>query len=139
MLTQRYFRLWWIAVLLAAAGVGASMTLPRNATQATMPDRIIEKPVTKPDLFRTIVSYIDSEREDDPLVQVRPGIWAKRSNVEGVLINGTRYYYALLPHASFDPLSRGEVSLDDIQIVQEISEGDFTIVIYTIRPAPGTA
>lgn len=139
MIAQRYLRLWWIAILLALAAVGASMALPHQATRAIVPDRATRQPANRADLTSTILSYIENEREDDPLVQVSGGIWAKRSNVEGISINGTRYYYALLPHASFDPLSRGQVSLDDIQIVQEIREGEFTILIYTIRQAPSAA
>jgi len=114
------------------------MTLPRYPTRAIVPDKPIKSVPIQP-LSQIILSYIENEREDDPVIQIKAGVWAKRSNVEGISIDGIRYYYAILPHASFDPLSRGEVSLDDIHIVQEITEGDFKIIIYTIGPIPNAA
>ncbi len=91
------------------------------------------------EVTRIILSYLDDNRPDDPLVEVRSGVWAKSSNYHGVMIGGTCYYYALLPDQSFDPLSRGAVGPGDIQIVREIHDVDSTVIIYTLaRPGAGS-
>lgn len=89
--------------------------------------------VVKEDVIDKVKSYIIDHREDDPLVEVDNDLWIKQSNVEGIVINGERYYYSLIPHMSFDPVSVGKVTPDSINIVYQSDESDdFPIVIYTV-------
>ncbi len=83
-----------------------------------------------------ILSYLDHERADDPLIQVGNHIWIKASNVNGVVIGGQTFYYRLSPDASFDPVSRGAADPRDLVIWQVIHAEDSQIVIiYTLGPA----
>jgi hypothetical protein len=53
-----------------------------------------------------VARYATDLQPDDRLVEFE-GVVAKASNVHGVHVNGTRYYYRVLHHVSFDPASRG--------------------------------
>jgi hypothetical protein len=79
-----------------------------------------------------IRSYVEGNRADDPLIELPSGAWVKSSNYDGVTIGGEVYYYILLPHQSFDPLSRGAVTPDAVTNVDEISDGESVIIIYTL-------
>lgn len=72
--------------------------------------------------------YVGGHRTDDPLVSVNGGE-AKSSNVHGIQIAGTRYYYRVTGHASFDPLSRA--TLAQSETVGVLHPGsDWEVVIY---------
>lgn len=85
------------------------------------------------DVATVVMAYVESQRENDPLVQLGEEVWVKSSNYYGVEINGVVYYYCLFPHASFDPLCRGEVGREAVRVWKVISEPEFTIIIYTIN------
>jgi hypothetical protein len=80
-----------------------------------------------------VVSFADSwDTTKDPLVEVERGLMVKRSNVEGVIVEGVRYYYSMPNAPSFDPASRGEVK--DYEIVSTIDQGTpWEIVIYRLK------
>ncbi len=125
-----------LGVVWLALALGVVMVLPQGAARPAAAAPPAESPITVEEVVATVLSYVENERPDDPLVQVADGVWAKRSNYFGITIGGTVYYYALFPHASFDPLSRGAVSRDQVRIVRTLGESGFRIIIYVIR-APG--
>lgn len=79
-----------------------------------------------------IFSYISDLREDDPLIEVEQDIWIKRSNIEGIEIDEQTYFYTLFPHMSYDPVIRGEVASEDIEIVYE-RDGEIPVLIYKLK------
>lgn len=100
----------------------SSSTAPASAATALNADDV-----------RAVILFADTMQPDDPLVQVRGGVFAKRSNVLGVERNGYRIFYDLSPHQSFGPLRSGKVSERDINILAQQSTGHGTITIYTLR------
>ncbi|MBI3942618.1 MAG: hypothetical protein HY326_06345 [Chloroflexi bacterium] len=84
-----------------------------------------------------IMGYVDGTiNRPDPLVVVgdaHTNAYAKSSNVNGVVVNGQRYFYSLGPHLSYDPLSLGIVKRQDIRIILQIDDADgFNVLIYQI-------
>jgi hypothetical protein len=77
-----------------------------------------------------VLSYVSDLRADDSLVQVRPGVFAKRSNVAGVTIDGRTLYYDVVPHQSFGPLRRGHFSESDVVILARQPATGGLILIY---------
>jgi hypothetical protein len=77
-----------------------------------------------------VLDYARSMQPDDVLVQVRPGVFAKRSNVSGVDIGGRKVYYDIVSHQSFDPLSTGKLAESDVRMVGREAENGFLILIY---------
>jgi len=112
---------------------GAVMLVPRGATRQVAAAPPAEPPITVDEVVATVLSYVENERPDDLLIQVDDGVWAKRSNYFGIAVGGTVYYYAVFPHASFDPLSRGAVSMDQVRIIRTVGAPGFRIIIYVIR------
>jgi len=132
-LAGRQRQVWAIlGLVLLGAVLSVLVALPRHEPQPVAAAQPSASPPTEEDIVTTILSYVDSERPDDPLIQVDDGVWVKRSNYQGVTIGSVVYYYALLPHASFDPLSRGAVSADQVQIIRILDDPGFRILIYTI-------
>jgi hypothetical protein len=89
-------------------------------------------PLTSEERTR-VLDYAGALQPDDALVQVRPGVQAKRSNVEGVRLRGRTVYYDILGHQSFGPLGRGRVREDGVDVLERSAEGPFQVVIYTLR------
>jgi hypothetical protein len=70
--------------------------------------------------------------DTDPLINLSGGAQAKSSNVLGVEVDGTRYFYRSLHHASFDPLSRGQAG--DYVTVAVLHPGtEWEVEIYRRR------
>jgi len=77
-----------------------------------------------------VLSYTDSwNPEKDPLVAVQGDSMAKRSNVEGVVVDGVRYYYRMPNGPSFDPVSLGKAK--DFKVLSVMDTGTpWEVVIY---------
>jgi hypothetical protein len=90
-------------------------------------------PALTPAELDEALSYARQLRPDDPLVQVRPGVFAKRSNVEGVRLNGRTVYYDVLPHQSFGPLRSGKVSESQITVLGTERLGDTLVIVYVLK------
>jgi hypothetical protein len=138
-----------LVILLGLLGVGLGVTMampgrsvgkvPENS-QVQVADQLTDGPSYEEQvdqITETVLSYVEGQRDDDPLVEVRNGVWAKSSNYNGVVIAGQTYYYGIFPHQSFDPFTRGIVAADAVRIVREISNREFTVIIYVIIN-PGT-
>ncbi|MFQ6057980.1 MAG: hypothetical protein ACE5MB_03745 [Anaerolineae bacterium] len=116
-------------------GLGAVATLGGCGSPPDFPSPVVEASHLgrSSDFAEVVMAYVEGRRGDDPLVQLDENVWVKSSNYYGVRIDGVVYYYCLLPHASFDPLSRGEVDREAVRVRKVISEPEFTIIIYTIN------
>jgi hypothetical protein len=68
----------------------------------------------------------------DPLIALSPERSARASNLRGFEHGGAVYYYYVEGGANFDPLSRGAVTRDEIEILLRDSDGPQTFVIYRI-------
>jgi hypothetical protein len=69
---------------------------------------------------------------DDPLIEVRPGLSARASNLRGFQLSGETYYYYIEGTSNFDPLSRGAVARSAIEVLVRDSSGPQTVVIYRL-------
>jgi hypothetical protein len=69
----------------------------------------------------------------DPLIQLEPGVTVRSSNLRGLRLNGQVYYYYFEGLQNYDPLSRGKVTPDQVQVVlRDVSAGP-PLVIYQVR------
>ena len=84
-----------------------------------------------PEQLDHVLSYARAMQPDDTLVQIRPGVFAKSSNVNGVQLNGTTYYYDIASHQSFGPLRSGAVSESQIDVVGREAQPNFLVLVYT--------
>jgi len=69
---------------------------------------------------------------DDPAIEVQPGLRVSESNLRGFRLGGTTYFYYLEGAANFDPLSRGDVADDQVEILLRDTSGPQTLVIYRV-------
>jgi hypothetical protein len=70
---------------------------------------------------------------DDPLIDVKPGVSVRASNLRGLSMGGSTYYYYVEGHTNFDPLSRGVIKSDSVEIMLRDNSGPSSIVIYRVR------
>jgi hypothetical protein len=84
--------------------------------------------------FATVRAAIQSRLHDttEPLVEVAPGIRAPASSVGGLALNGYTYYYYREGQANFDPLSRGKLQRDQVELVSREPLGQDMVVIYRV-------
>jgi hypothetical protein len=68
----------------------------------------------------------------DPLIEIAPGVNARESSVRGFSLNGQTYYYYVEGRRGFDPLGRGAVAPDMVEIVLRDDGGPKTLVIYRL-------
>src|SRR5687767_10633355 len=84
-----------------------------------------------PDQLDHILSYARGMQPNAALVQVRPGVFAKFSNVHGVTLNGTTYYYDIASRQPFGPLRSGTLTESQINPIAREAQPNFLILIYT--------
>ncbi|GEM_PF-2082248 len=79
-----------------------------------------------------VVSFANSwDPELDPLVEVREGVVAKQSSVNGVKVGSDRYYYRMPYTVNYDPVSRGIAK--DYKVVSVVDPGTpLEIIIYRL-------
>jgi hypothetical protein len=116
-----------IVLIISFVGLGIDPLNP-NTSLAQESNKIeIEK------IKEEIYSYAHKHREDDPLIEVESNIHIKESNVYGVSIDGKTYFYSLFPHMSYDPVSRGDASRNEVNIIYDGQDEKIPIIIYTIK------
>jgi hypothetical protein len=121
-------RLFWtlfalIGVFIAGMLVLIVSLLPARAPLANTGDYAIVREAVWARLNGTV---------EDALIDVAPGITARSSNIRGFSLKGSTYYYYLEGRPSFDPLSRGLVHRDQIEIVLRDDGGPQALVIYRV-------
>lgn len=68
----------------------------------------------------------------DPLVELAPGVTARQSNIRGLSLAGRTYYYYLDGQPRFDPLARGVLARNSVEVVLRDERGPQALVIYTV-------
>ncbi len=81
------------------------------------------------DIVSYVATFIEGTSSNDKMIEWEEDLWIKDSNVNGVMYRGTKYYYSLSPHMSFDPVSLGEVAMSNIRIINKNAE----YIIYTLN------
>ncbi|HEU5316331.1 MAG TPA: hypothetical protein VFX49_09495 [Chloroflexota bacterium] len=127
-------------LLLVAAGVfivtALALLIPQTglfSRALSAPSAVAPQTQLGPADVERVLAYARSMQPDDTLIQVRPGVFAKRSNVEGIDVGGTRVYYDVASHQSFGPLRAGTVRESDVTVVGREATNGFLIVVYTKR------
>jgi hypothetical protein len=134
-------------LFLASAGAFIAPSLPRigggagrdrsTSASAALPTQAVStrpSPALLTDAERGLVlSYVQTLRPDDPLVPVRPGVEAKRSNVQGVRLGSRTVYYDIVGHQSFGPLASGRVREADVDILSREGTPPFVVLVYTLK------
>ncbi|MFN3374768.1 MAG: hypothetical protein ACK44M_14535 [Chloroflexus sp.] len=69
----------------------------------------------------------------DPLIEIKPGVAIRASNIRGFRYEGSIYYYYVEGAANYDPLSRGIVRPDQVEIMLRDESGAQTIVLYRVH------
>jgi hypothetical protein len=90
-------------------------------------------PPLEAETLRAAVQSRLDETVEDPLVEAAPGIVVRSSNMRGFRLNGEVYYYYIEGKRNFDPLSRGAVDGDDIEVVLRDLSGGQPLVVYRLR------
>jgi hypothetical protein len=120
----------------ARAQLGALAASPAPPVSVAPPAASPATPPLTSQQLETVASYARSFQPDDVLVQVRPGVFAKRSNVAGVDVGGRKVYYDVTPHQSFGPLRTGQLAESEVQVLARLPAGDTLVLVYAPRPQP---
>lgn len=124
-------RVFWMLYLVEALVIAGLLALaiqfllPTRAPLAAAPDRALVR--------EAVVAHLNGSTRD-PLIEIVPGATARTSNVRGFELNGVVYYYYIEGARNFDPLSRGAVTRDTIEIILRDTSGPQPLVIYTLLP-----
>ena len=133
LLKRAYSISWlWMALLasllffvLAAVRLANPSMEPASGAATYLPEQS--------NVVRTVLSYVSHwDEKTDPLVPAGEGVVVKRSNYDGLLIDGKRYYYSLAPHMSYDPVSRGDATRFNIVWISP-EDVAVPVVIYTLE------
>ena len=128
-----------VILLLVATGVflvtALAVLIPQTpifARKLTAPSAAPLAPAQlTPGQLERVLTYARTMQPDDELVQVRPGVFAKRSNVHGVTIDGRTYYYDVAAHQSFGPLRAGTLAESQVQVIAREAQPNFLVLVYT--------
>lgn len=131
---QEEMKKWGLGALFFAIFIMLQMEGARHGADAALLDERAEttneQTVSTSDLIETVKRYAEQNVEEERMVEFEPGVWVKHSNIHGVRYEGETYYYSLWPHMSYDPVTRGDWSREEITIVYQEREGTHPIVIY---------
>jgi hypothetical protein len=121
-------RLFWTLFALTGVFIAGMLVLvvsllPARAPLANTTDHAIVREAVWARLNGTV---------EDALIDVAPGITARSSNIRGFSLKGSTYYYYLEGRPSFDPLSRGLVHRDQVEVVLRDDGGPQALVIYRV-------
>jgi hypothetical protein len=119
-----------LLVLAAILVPAVAFLVPAGRTREA-PAPAAAAPLTAEERTR-VLTYAAGLRPDDALVEVRPGVRAKRSNVEGVRLDGRTVYYDLTGHQSFGPWRRGQVREADLLVLARAGAEPVQIVVYAL-------
>ncbi|MGQ9928490.1 MAG: hypothetical protein ACUVS4_16690 [Chloroflexaceae bacterium] len=92
-------------------------------------------PLAAPTDLRPVVDAIRDRLSGavaDPLMPVGNGDSARASNLRGFRLDGDVYYYYIEGAKNFDPLSRGVISQDQVEILLREESSDRTIIVYRV-------
>lgn len=138
--TQAWQRSSYALLLLVAAGTfvitAVALLVPQTGVfqhGLTAPTTLAPQPQLSPSDVEHVLAYARSMQPDDSLIQVRPGVFAKRSNVEGVDVGGIRVYYDIASHQSFGPLRSGTLKESDVDVIGREAQNGFLILVYVKR------
>jgi len=107
--------------------------VPATSTAGSPSDAApVVAPLSRADI-ESVLTYARAMQADDQLVQVRSGVFAKRSNVQGVPVHGATVYYDVLPHQSYGPLRSGRVTESQVNIVSREASDGFMVLVYTLK------
>ena len=110
---------WTVA---SASGGGGASELA-----IALPESVEPAPQAEID---AVLAFVQTMQVSDVLVEVRSGVLAKRSNVEGVRVGQRTLYYDVFPDQSFGPLRSGRWNPGEVRVLARISEGDTLVLIY---------
>lgn len=117
---------WWMFACIGLLAGAALLVLVAAATPA-------RTPLTRSTDILAVREQIWSNLNgaaSDPLVELTPGVTARQSNIRGFSLNGQVYYYYLEGRRNFDPLSRGQLRQDQVELLMRDAGGPQTLVIY---------
>ena len=123
-------RAFWLLLAIEGLVLGALLLF---AIQMLLP---AQAPLAQSSDYATVRTAIQSRLSGsvaDPLVDVAPGATARLSNVGGFVLNGYTYYYYREGQHNFDPLSRGILAAEQVELVQREQLSGNTVVIYRVH------
>jgi hypothetical protein len=68
----------------------------------------------------------------DPLIEVVPGVIVRSSSVRGLRIADQTYYYYYEGRQSYDPLTRGAVQPNQVELLLRDTDAETTLVVYRV-------
>lgn len=121
-------RTFWMLFALEGVLIVAALALVLGA----LPQRTPLQRASDADVLRAAVWSRVGGAVSDPVIEVAPGVTVRSSAVRGFELNGVTFFYYFEGRRSFDPLSRGAVSPDDVEVVTRDTDGERALVIYRI-------
>ena len=124
-----------VFIVSALALLGSQAGLFQRAVSSAS-TTTVQSPVSGPSValapadVERVLSYARAMQPDDTLIQVRPGVFAKQSNVQGVTINGSTVYYDIVSHQSFGPLRSGQLTENQVKVLARDAQSGSMILIY---------
>lgn len=119
-------RLFWMMF----AAVGLLLSLAVGLVMVRTP---AAAPLTATsEAMRVRDAVLNESTAADPLIQLAPDVTIRSSNMRGFRLNGQIYYYYFEGAENYDPLSRGKVTADQVQVLlRDTGEGS-PLVIYRV-------
>ena len=123
-------RAFWLLLACEGLILGVLLVL---AIQLLTP---AQAPLAQSADYATVRAAIQSRLNgsvDDPAIDVAPGATARLSNVGGFVLDGYTYYYYREGQRNFDPISRGVLAPEQVELVQREQFSGETVVIYRVH------
>lgn len=89
-------------------------------------------PISQSDSVEYVRAAILSAGAHDPLIELSSGVEARASNLRGIQYQGQIYYYYYEGQPNYDPLSRGTMTRDQVEVLFRDVGDVYPLVIYRV-------
>ena len=90
-------------------------------------------PLTQADAPQQVRDFLlAGDRAVDPLIEVAPGVIGRASSLRGLQLNDQTYYYYYEGRPSYDPLNRGVVTANQVELLLRDMDNQTSLVVYRI-------
>lgn len=119
-------QVFWVLLALQALVIVVILAGVLNSLPSGLPLSQADTPLRVRDFV------LAGDRAADPLIEVVPGVLQRSSSLRGLQFQDQTYYYYYEGRSNYDPLSRGAVTADQVELLLRDTEGGTPLVIYRV-------
>jgi hypothetical protein len=89
-----------------------------------------QTPLSSVSAAQEVRDFVVAGGSSDPLIEIIPGVIDRASTLRGLRVDGQIYYYYYEGRTGYDPLSRGAVAPEHVELLLRDESGPNPLIVY---------